>query len=389
MKMFRNIPRTKYNYVIISGTAPGNLSVTTNLNKLLELVINPRRNVSIITACDKDLINVEKENVYNIRFYKNNLKMFVFSQLSILQRIFQIAFKQKIDIVIIAFGGDLLVLPILFLKLIGVKIIIRSDGRPSTIIKKYYKKSNKFKIFLFTLFEEINYRLSNILSSECHYMLKENRFYCYANPSVIKLYVDIEIFNKKISIVDRNYDIGYIGRFSEEKGILNFICSLPKLSKESENLKVFLAGEGELLEQVHQFLHQNNLQNSVKLLTWISHDELPKYLNDIKILVIPSINEGLPNILLEGMSCGCLVLATPVGGIPGVIRDGETGFLIKNNHQETILDGIIKVQNHNNLEQISNNAQVLISEQFEKTICQREMDTILDSIERSGGVSLH
>ena len=87
---------------------------------------------------------------------------------------------------------------------------------------------------------------------------------------------------------------------------------------------------------------------------------MPIYLNNIKLLVMPSVKEGLPNTLLEALACGTLVLATPVGGIPGLIRDGETGFIMENNTPECIAKNIMRALNHPDLEKIVENGRDLI-----------------------------
>ncbi len=97
-----------------------------------------------------------------------------------------------------------------------------------------------------------------------------------------------------------------------------------------------IIGDGDLKSNVNKYLSQNGLENNVKLVGWSSHEDLPKYLNSLKLLVIPSYTEGLPNIMLEGMACGTPVLATGVGAIPDIINDEKTGFIMENNSPECI-----------------------------------------------------
>ena len=72
-------------------------------------------------------------------------------------------------------------------------------------------------------------------------------------------------------------------------------------------------------DNIEAYLVKNNLSDTVKLTGWIPHGELPKYLNELKLLVVPSYTEGLPNIVLEAMACGTPILETSVGGIPDFI----------------------------------------------------------------------
>ena len=104
------------------------------------------------------------------------------------------------------------------------------------------------------------------------------------------------------------------------------------------------------------------------------------YLNELKLLVLPSYTEGLPNIMLEAMACGTPVLATPVGAIPDVIKDGETGFIMENNSPERIAENVIRALNDSNLDIIVKNARELVEKDFTYEAAVERYRKILGSI---------
>jgi glycosyltransferase involved in cell wall biosynthesis len=104
---------------------------------------------------------------------------------------------------------------------------------------------------------------------------------------------------------------------------------------------------------------------------YLPHRKVADYLNEMKLLVLPSYSEGLPHVVLEAMACGTPVLATPVGAIPDIIKDGETGFLLKSNDPNHIAERVVELLNKTELlERVSVNAYnfVRTNFSFEKTL---------------------
>lgn len=99
---------------------------------------------------------------------------------------------------------------------------------------------------------------------------------------------------------------------------------------------------------------------------WLPHKKLHKYLNELKLLVIPSYSESGPFIAIEAMACGTPILATKVGVIPLLVKDGETGFILDNNSPECIAKNIFRVLKYDNqyLQDVANNARDLIDKNY-------------------------
>ena len=90
---------------------------------------------------------------------------------------------------------------------------------------------------------------------------------------------------------------------------------------------------------------KENVQNLINSMGLDEYFYLPGYVENMKeayaaldIVAIPSLREGLPNVLLEAMACGKPVIAAKVGGIPGVITDRNDGFLVPSGDSRAIAD---------------------------------------------------
>lgn len=177
-------------------------------------------------------------------------------------------------------------------------------------------------------------------------------------------YYDLDKFNVCVKFDERPNIIGYIGRFSEEKGILNFVSSIPLIHLNTNGLSFLIAGNGILKTEILKNIQEMDSNNIVNITDWIPYDELHSSLNNLKLIVLPSYTEGLPSVMLEAMACGTPVLATPVGAIPDIIKDGDTGFIMDNNSPECIAANIIRALGYPDLEGVAKRARALVEREF-------------------------
>ncbi|MFA5131093.1 MAG: glycosyltransferase [Patescibacteria group bacterium] len=115
----------------------------------------------------------------------------------------------------------------------------------------------------------------------------------------------------------------YFGRLSEEKGVEVLLSAL---TQTNEHLKI--AGEGPEENALKTKVEKLGLKDRVEFLGFKTGLELDNLINQAKTVVIPSIwYENMPLNMLEALARGKIVLASDIGGLPEIIRDGENGFL--------------------------------------------------------------
>ena len=141
------------------------------------------------------------------------------------------------------------------------------------------------------------------------------------------IYVDSDIF--KPMTLPKEYDLIFVGRLEKNKGIDLLLETASKLKAQILNFKMIIVGSGPLKENLKFKIKNLKLQDNVLLHGYAkdSH-EIAELLNKSKILVMPSYNEGGPRVVVEAMACGVPVLATPVGIVSDLLKNGSGGEII-------------------------------------------------------------
>jgi glycosyltransferase involved in cell wall biosynthesis len=120
----------------------------------------------------------------------------------------------------------------------------------------------------------------------------------------------------------------FLGRIRGKKGVFDLIDAMQSVHRALPDARLVLAGDGEVGE-ARGYAAAKGLAEVVELPGWLDGEAKQRALAACDVLALPSYFEGLPVGVLEAMASGRLVVATRVGGIPDLIRDGENGLLVE------------------------------------------------------------
>ena len=137
-----------------------------------------------------------------------------------------------------------------------------------------------------------------------------------------------ETTRDQIGIAESAFVVGSVGRLSPVKGIEYLLRAVALLVHERgiKSIQVAVVGGGPLQNSLEALSRDLAISEHVRFLG--ERQDVPSLLKLFDVFAMPSLHEGLPMALLEAMGAGCPVVASAVGGIPEVIRDGTDGVLV-------------------------------------------------------------
>jgi glycosyltransferase involved in cell wall biosynthesis len=135
----------------------------------------------------------------------------------------------------------------------------------------------------------------------------------------------------------------FIGNLVRIKGIEYLIEAFALVSSMVKELCLVIGGDGPLRGKLVKRVKDLGLEGKVKFIGKKLHNEIPLWMNAADLFCLPSIMEGMPNVILEALACKKLIIATSVGGIPEIITSEDYGILVPTQDVAALAEAICMV----------------------------------------------
>jgi glycosyltransferase involved in cell wall biosynthesis len=209
-----------------------------------------------------------------------------------------------------------------------------------------------------------------------------NNYHFKGEVTVIQNGIDIHKFKPNKAAVDIGVEksgktrILFSGRLIALKGPQFVIKAMPLVLRQYPEVVFIFAGPGNRTPYL-QMLRDLKIPEKNFEFCHLSYENMPQLYNSADILVLPSLTEGFPKCILEGMACGLPVIASDVGDVSELVHDGSTGFLISKGDYKTLADRINLLQSNENLRhQMSLDARSMVVANYSVDVMsQKTLDT--------------
>lgn len=146
-------------------------------------------------------------------------------------------------------------------------------------------------------------------------------------------------FRAEFGLADTDPVIAIVAQFIPRKGHRTLIDALPRILAEVPRTRVIFFGQGPQEEPMKALVAERGLTDVVRFAGF--RNDLPRIVPCLDLVVHPAATEGLGVALLQAASCGVPIVASGVGGIPEVVRDGVTGLLVQPGDVPGLADAVL------------------------------------------------
>lgn len=188
----------------------------------------------------------------------------------------------------------------------------------------------------------------------------------FADKSFVALSgIDTAIINEQKRVFSSPIKVLTCANLIKRKNVDKVILAV----KDLKEFELTIIGDGK------EFDNLNKISKGVNFTGHLPPEKVLEQMQNSDIFVLPSVNETFGMVYLEAMASGCITVCTKNDGIDGIIKDEENGFLCEPT-PESIKETLLKIKNHENIEQILENSFLTIKEYIQESCAQKYLDMI-------------
>ena len=231
---------------------------------------------------------------------------------------------------------------------------------------------------------EFNLRKADAVTATSKMLSQATKKFIYDDKPVhiVPFGVDTKLFSPS-EFTPRTNDlcIGVVKSLEEEYGIEYLIRAFKIVIVKGFDCKLLIVGSGSLKEKLISITKRLQLSKLVTFTGRINNDDVVNYLHKMDIFVMPSLSESFGVAAIEASSCSIPVIASNIGGLPEVVIDGKTGYLVPPRDAESIAEKIIKLIEEPSLRQrLGKGGRKFVVDNYEWESCASKMEGIYNDI---------
>ena len=299
------------------------------LINLIEFSIKQKIKVQLISSNSK-LKNNKYYEIVRVKKFNGRLKTTIFSIIILIKLLIK-NIKHRKTTCLLSFQSNSVA--IIFGKILGFKVAIRNSEYPLGSL--YNNDDNRLKTILIFAQKIIIYNFANLIISNSIGSKNTIKNFIFNKDKVIHIYnpylkkIDKPNFRFKKDIVL------FVGRFVKQKGIIYLLKAFLLFQKKFSKYQLWLIGSGPDETLIKEYIKKNNLHKNIKILPW--QNNLNLIYKRSKIFVLPSIYEGLGNVLIEALNFSRVCIASDCEHGPSeILMNGKNGYIFKSRNVQSL-----------------------------------------------------
>lgn len=199
-------------------------------------------------------------------------------------------------------------------------------------------------------------------------------------------------FSPRRPSVDGRVRVVSIARMVEKKGLTFGIRAVARVAKQFPKLEYVIIGDGPLRPGLERLVDELDEASRVRFVGWQAQEQVVQTLSESHILLVPSVTarngdqEGTPTVLMEAAAMGMPIVSTLHSGIPEIVQDGVSGYLVAEKDIEALSDRLALLLAHpDHWEDMGRAGRKIVEERFNMDSLSVELDDIFTNLANAAG----